>query len=128
MSRPLALLFALLLAGTAHAQAPKEDGLVYRMIAGDTLYSLARWSQVRLPALLAANPAIDPSRIEIGDEIRLPAGAMPPGPARFRERGDGPGPAAERASARPRELRQAPPLPPSADKPDEEDGREPMGM
>jgi LysM repeat protein len=129
MSRPLAAILVLLLAGAAQAQPGKEDdALVYRMVAGDTLYSLARWARVRVPALLAANPGIDPRAIEIGDEIRLPAGALPPGPVRFRERGDGPGPAAERPPPRPRELRQAPPPAPSTDKPDGEDERAPMGM
>jgi LysM repeat protein len=61
--------------------------LVYRMARGDTLYSLARWSRSGLPALLAANPGIDPHKIEIGDAVRLPAGAVRPERARARERG-----------------------------------------
>ena len=40
-----------------------------------------------LPALLAANPGIDPRQIEIGDAVRLPAGAVRPERARTRERG-----------------------------------------
>ena len=63
------------------------QGLTYSFAAGDTLYSLARWSGVSLAALLAANPGIDPQKIELGDPIRLPAGAVPPEHARERERG-----------------------------------------
>ena len=62
-------------------------GLTYSFAAGDTLYSLARWSGVSLAALMAANPGIDPQKIELGDPIRLPAGAIPPERARERERG-----------------------------------------
>ncbi|HEV2817848.1 MAG TPA: LysM peptidoglycan-binding domain-containing protein [Allosphingosinicella sp.] len=59
----------------------------YQFARGDTLYSLARWSRTSLPALLAANPGIDPHKIEIGDPISLPAGAADPVFMRARERG-----------------------------------------
>jgi LysM repeat protein len=68
---------------------PRGDesrGLVYRFQHGDTLYSLARWARVDLRALLAANPCIDPRQIDPGQAIRLPPGAVPPEPARLRER------------------------------------------
>jgi LysM repeat protein len=61
----------------------------YRFARGDTLYSLARWSRTSLPALLAANPGIDPHKVEIGDAVRLPAGAADPAVLRMRERGLG---------------------------------------
>lgn len=67
--------------------AAAAEPLAYRIQSADTLYSLARWSRVRLSALIAANPGIDPRRIEIGDAVRLPAGAADPAPARERERG-----------------------------------------
>jgi len=99
---------------------PPTASAGYTIAPGDTLYSLARWARVGLPALLAANPGIDPRKIEIGDEIRLPAGAADPVPARLRERGSPtPPPAA------------APPPPEDedeADKPDEESEPEPEGM
>jgi len=59
----------------------------YRIQPSDTLYSLARWSRTSLPALLAANPGIDPRKIEIGDPISLPAGAADPAALRALERG-----------------------------------------
>ena len=69
------------------AATPRPAPGVYRMARGDTLYSLARWSRSGLPALLAANPGIDPRKIEIGDAVRLPAGAVRPEGLRARERG-----------------------------------------
>jgi LysM repeat protein len=65
----------------------------YSFRPGDTLYSLARWARIGVPALLAANPGINPNKVEIGDAVRLPTGAVSPEPARLRERGTGPGPA-----------------------------------
>ena len=70
-----------------------EPGLSYHFRPGDTIYSLARWARVGVGPLLAANPGIDPHKIEIGDLVRLPAGAADPEVARRRERGIGPGPA-----------------------------------
>jgi len=104
----------------------------YRFARGDTLYSLARWARVSVPALLAANPGINPHKIEIGDPVRLPAGAAAPGAARARERGPdaaSPPPRRERY-APPRRERPAPPPPDDDDddKPDDEDERDPMGM
>ena len=74
-------------AGNDRSPARSTPPSVYRMARGDTLYSLARWSRTRVPLLLAANPGIDPHAIEIGDPIRLPAGAVRPEPARVREHG-----------------------------------------
>src|SRR5687768_5903846 len=71
------------------AEAPRAGAGpgVYRMARGDTLYSLARWSRTSLPALLAVNLGIDPHKIEIGDAVRLPSGAVAPERLRARERG-----------------------------------------
>ena len=84
----------LTLAGRAEAEpAAKPDErpspvvMAYRIQPADTLYSLARWARVSVGALLAANPGIDPHKIEIGDAVRLPAGAVDPEPLRARERG-----------------------------------------
>jgi LysM repeat protein len=131
-------------------------GLSYRFTPGDTIYSLARWARVSVGALIAANPGIDPHKIEIGDAVRLPAGAVSPDAARLRERGTGPGPAlvrpdevivrqnpvsprrieADRPRPAPPPLRAhvreyhplpAPP-PRPRNKPDDSDEREPEGM
>ena len=95
----------------------------YAMARGDTLFSLARWAGVGLPDLLAANPGIDPRSIEIGDRIRLPAGARDPVAARSRERRAGL--ADVRPSAIPATSRRTRPDRPPAPRAQE---REPIGM
>ncbi|HEY5713697.1 MAG TPA: LysM domain-containing protein [Allosphingosinicella sp.] len=65
----------------------RDAGFAYAMARQDTLFSLARWARVGVHALLAANPGVDPHKIEIGDLIRLPRGAVDPQPMRIRERG-----------------------------------------
>ncbi len=107
-----------------HAAAQQQPG--YRFARSDTLYSLARWARVGLPALLAANPGIDPHKIEIGDLVRLPAGAALPYAARLRERGPGPAPARYEAPARDEPRREQPRD--EADEPDPDKEPEPEGM
>jgi LysM repeat protein len=110
----------LVIPGEGEAPAPPEPGkdepsesagLDYAFQPGDTLFSLARWAHVGVRALIAANPGINPHKVEIGDTVRLPAGAIPPGPARYRELGNGPGPALVRPE--PVMIRTAP-MPPRA--------------
>lgn len=96
---------------------PREgDGHGYRMARGDTLYSLARRTRVSLRALIEANPGIDARRIEIGDEVRLPAGARDRAPVARRE---------YRHEAAPH--RHSPPSAPPAE-PEDKDEPEPEGM
>lgn len=124
MKQMLIALLSLPLLGAAGPDKPDDgpppapaDAPGYAFVRGDTLYSLARWAGTNVPALLAANPGVDPTRIEIGDVVRLPAGARDPAPLRFREYGDGPGPAAARMAVRtyapppPPRLRPVPPPP-----------------
>lgn len=66
---------------------PRREPGIYRFQAGDTLYSLARWARVSLPALLAANRGIEARAIDVGTPIALPAGAARPELLRARERG-----------------------------------------
>lgn len=99
----------------AYEGGEAEDG--YRVVAGDTLFSLARWSRVSLAALLAANPGIEPEKLEIGDLVRLPQGAVRPDASRARERG------APRAAPSPRPENED-----DEEKPDEEREPEPEGM
>lgn len=104
-------LVALGCGGEEDAAKPGEQaGRGYAMRDGDTLFSLARWARVGLPTLLAANPGIDPHKIEIGDLVRLPRGAARPELARLREWGQGPGPAAA-LRTRPARLIVPPPPP-----------------
>ena len=106
----------LLIPGRMAAAAPQPQQRQARRAAGsyriqptDTLYSLARWAGTSLPALLAANPGIDPHKIEIGDAVRLPAGAFDPTALRDRERGIVRIRADIRFGPPPREARPAPP-------------------
>lgn len=104
---------------------PRDDPSIYRFQPDDTLYSLARWSRVSLAALVAANPGIVPTRIEIGDPIRLPRGAVRPERSRMRERGP------RVAAPAPRAAPPAPPAEEDADTPgpdDEDEGPQPEGM
>lgn len=99
----------------APAPAPATfASAVYRVQAGDTLFSVARWSRTSLAALRAANPEVVPERIEIGDAINLPEGAADPAARRMRVA------AAPRAAAQPRAVSR--PAPPPAEEPD------PIGM
>lgn len=115
-------------AATPPPRQPQNAAGSYRIRPTDTLYSLARWAGTSLPALLAANPGIDPHKIEIGDAVRLPAGAADPAQMRARERG--PGDAGPRRAV----VRSyVPPPPPRDDKPDDRDDvedprRGPTGM
>lgn len=109
--------------GGGGARRHQGRAMVYRFQHGDTLYSLSRWARVDLRALLAANPCIDPHDIDAGAMIRLPAGAVPPEPARLRERGPqhAAAPVPPRVhitpplAAPPRPPRAAPPPPPPHD-------------
>ncbi len=100
----------------------------YRFARGDTLYSLARWARVSVPALLGANPGINPHKIEIGDMVRLPAGAAAPHAARLRERGPGAAPARYEPPARHEPPREEPRRHDDAPAPDPDEEPEPAGM
>jgi tetratricopeptide (TPR) repeat protein len=41
--------------------------------AGDTPYSIARQYHLKLEALMAANPALDPKRLKVGQVVNLPS-------------------------------------------------------
>lgn len=45
---------------------------LYTIRAGDTLYAIARARNTTVAALLAANPGIDPNRLQIGQRICVP--------------------------------------------------------
>ncbi len=111
------------------ARAARGAATAYRFERGDTLYSLARWSRVSVPALLAANPGVDPAKIEIGDRIALPAGAAEPRFARARERGLSLPAAVLRPAARPVRARWEAPAPAPRPADEVEDPRRgPVGM
>jgi len=47
-------------------------GFLYTIQAGDTYFSLARSFGIAVQALAAANPGVDPSRLQIGQRICIP--------------------------------------------------------
>jgi LysM repeat protein len=53
-------------------------GFLYTIRAGDTYFSLARRFGISVEALIAANPGVDPDRLQIGQQICIPA--APPAP------------------------------------------------
>ncbi|MDI6632120.1 MAG: LysM domain-containing protein [Bacillota bacterium] len=56
---------------------PCPGGFVYSIRAGDTFFSLARRFGTTVEALIAANPGVDPDRLQVGQQICVPAPAPP---------------------------------------------------
>ncbi len=52
--------------------APCPGGRFYTIVAGDTLFSLARRFNTTVKAIIAANPGIDPNNLQIGQVICIP--------------------------------------------------------
>lgn len=56
-----------------------SGSIAYTVRAGDTVYSIARMYNITVGALLAANPGLDPDRLQIGQTICVPVlHACPP--------------------------------------------------
>ncbi len=53
-------------------QPPVCPGVFYTIVAGDTLFSIARRYNISVDAILAANPGLDPNRLFIGQQICIP--------------------------------------------------------
>jgi LysM repeat protein len=47
-------------------------GQTYKIKSGDTFYGLAREFGVTMQAIVAANPSVDPNRLQIGQTITIP--------------------------------------------------------
>lgn len=59
---------------------PCPGGFLYVIKSGDTYYSIARRFGTVVPALVAANPGVDPNRLTIGQSICVPAPTPSPCP------------------------------------------------
>jgi LysM repeat protein len=46
--------------------------VTYAIQPGDTFYSLAQRYQTKVPAIVSANPLVDPNRLQVGQIICLP--------------------------------------------------------
>lgn len=55
--------------------APAAPGSEYTIARGDTFYDIGRKLKVSTKALVAANPGLDPTRLQVGQVIKVPAGA-----------------------------------------------------
>ena len=55
-----------------------QGGTLYTIRQGDTFFSLAQRFGVTVDQLIAANPGVDPDRLQIGQQICIP-GVAPPG-------------------------------------------------
>ncbi len=55
--------------------APVAEGVTYSIAKGDTFSSIASRKGVSVAAIVKANPGVDPTRLQIGQKIKLPAGA-----------------------------------------------------
>ena len=64
----------------APTPSPCPGGFLYAIRAGDTFFSIARRFGISVDALAAANPGVDPNRLQIGQQICVPAPAPAPGP------------------------------------------------
>jgi tetratricopeptide (TPR) repeat protein len=53
--------------------ASPASARTYVVKAGDSAYSISRRTGVRLDALLAANPGLDPKRLRVGQTVVIPA-------------------------------------------------------
>ena len=58
---------------SARATPPTATVRSHRVQAGDTLVSIARRYNVKLESVLAANPTLNPRRMQIGQSIAIPA-------------------------------------------------------
>lgn len=59
---------------TPPRELPGPKPAVHTVQAGDTLVRIAQKHGVSLAALQAANPGLDPRRLQLGQQIQLPAG------------------------------------------------------
>ena len=66
--------------GAITPPVPCPGGTLYTIRAGDTLFALAQRFGTTVQAIIAANPGIDPLRLQIGQVICIPRVAPPPVP------------------------------------------------
>jgi LysM repeat protein len=57
---------------TAIPEPPPSTGQTYKIKTGDTFYGLAGEFGVTMQAIVAANPNVDPNRLQIGQTINIP--------------------------------------------------------
>ncbi|MFU2210513.1 LysM peptidoglycan-binding domain-containing protein [Solidesulfovibrio sp. C21] len=73
--------------GTVTIQPAAAAGHGHIVAEGDNYWSVARRYDVSVAALTAANPGVDPTRLRIGQELAIPAGAAPGAPVHVADEG-----------------------------------------
>lgn len=73
---------------------PARDGLLRKIVDGDTLWDLSSQYQVDLDAVIVANPDVEPGALQLGHWLLLP-GARPEPPAPVRAAVAAPAPEAD---------------------------------
>lgn len=68
--------------------APATPGDVYKVKSGDVLTTIAKAHHTTVRQLRVANPGIDPNRLRVGQELKLPAATAPAAPAASTASGD----------------------------------------
>ncbi|HEX2994973.1 MAG TPA: LysM peptidoglycan-binding domain-containing protein [Anaerolineales bacterium] len=68
----LVLLFILILNSTIQPVSAQVSGPVYIVQSGDTFYSIALRFNVSVDDLVVANPSVDPSALDVGQQIVIP--------------------------------------------------------
>jgi LysM repeat protein len=58
--------------------APCANGSPYTVQPGDNFYAIAQRHHISLDALLAANPGVNPDRLQVGQQICIPTAPPPP--------------------------------------------------
>ncbi len=61
--------------------APVCRGILHTIVAGDTLYLIAKKNDISLDALMDANPNVDPYNLRIGTKLCIPIHERQPAPA-----------------------------------------------
>ncbi len=81
---------------------PDCKGMLHTIVAGDTLYLIAKKHDISLDALMDANPNVDPYNLRIGTKLCIPIHERQPAPA----------PVPPPVPAAPEPQNVAPPIPP----------------
>ncbi len=61
----------------AQSVAIHDDASSYTLRFGDTLYSVARDHDTTVKILMQLNPRVTPTALQVGSELRIPAGKIP---------------------------------------------------
>jgi LysM repeat protein len=70
-------------AGRSATNSPANpSGRTHVVRPGDTVASISRQYNVRIPAILAANRGLDPKRLKIGQLVQVPSSSSSAGPSR----------------------------------------------